>query len=147
MAPGFTGAPPPQRRSRARLVLVVILVVVVLIVAFVAVSYFLFPAPPIQVGAINIWAPDNVCGLNANPIYFDGYNGSTGASQTLELGMPNFNTTGSCTIVSMTTNTSGFALSGIQVPLIISANGTGSMNVTITSPTSSYTGDLNLIVA
>ncbi|HTZ61416.1 MAG TPA: zinc ribbon domain-containing protein [Thermoplasmata archaeon] len=143
--PAYAPAAPP-RRARGRLVIAVILVVVLLIVAVIAVAYFLFPAPAIQVQAINIWAPDNVCGLNANPIYFFGYNGSTGSVVSLVLGMPNFNTT-TCTIESAVTNSSGFTLSGVGTPLTIPGSGTGPMNVTITSPSSPFTGTINLVLA
>ncbi len=144
---GYAPPPPAQRpRSRARLVLVVILVVVILIVAVVAVAYLLFPAPAIQVQAINIWAPDNVCGLNTNPIGYYGYNSSTSATQTLDFGMPNFNST-SCTIESATTNTTGFVLSDVQVPLTIPGNETVSMDITITSPGSPFTGTLNIVLS
>ncbi len=91
------------------------------------------------------WAPDNVCGLNTNAIEFPGYNGSTGASQTLDFLMPNYNDT-TCTVVSATTNSSGFSLSEIQVPLSIPAGGTVSMNITITSPSSDFSGNMNLVL-
>lgn len=126
--------------------ILVIVVVIVIIIAVVAVAYLLFPAPPVQVQAINIWAPDNVCGLNSNPIYYDGYNSSTGAVQTLDFGIPNFNATG-CTVVDVTTNSSGFSISDVQVPLSIPGGGTGSMNITITSPSSAFTGSMNLVFA
>ncbi|MGP8075857.1 MAG: zinc ribbon domain-containing protein [Thermoplasmata archaeon] len=135
-------APPPRRRRR-RLVIAVIVVVVVLIVAVVAVDYFTMP--PVQVAYVFVWAPDNVCGLNTNAIEFSGYNGSTGASQTLDFLMPNYNAT-TCTVVSAATNSSGFSLSEIQVPLSISAGGTASMNITITSPSSDFSGNMNLVL-
>jgi zinc-ribbon domain len=142
----YAAAPPPRPR-RTRVVIAVVLVVVILIVAVIAVAYFLFPAPPVQVSAINIWAPDNVCGLNSNPIYYSGLNfTSTGSSQVVDLGMPNFNSS-SCTIVGATTNTSGFTISDAQIPLTIGANGTASMNVTVTAPTSDYSGNLNLVLS
>jgi len=122
-----------------------VVIILVVIVAVIALAYYLTPAPAIQVNAINIWAPDNACGLNSNPVYFDGFNGSTNATQTFEFGMPNFNAT-TCTIASVTTNTSGFSLSQIQVPLSIGANATGSMNITITSPTSPFSGNLNRVL-
>jgi hypothetical protein len=136
-------APPPPRRSRTRLI-VVIVVVLVVIVAIVVAAYLLFPSAPIQVQAINIWAPDNVCGLNSNPIYYYGYNGSTGATQTIDFEVPNFNST-ECTIVGVVTNSSGFSISGVQVPLSIPGEGTGSMNMTITSPSSPFSGQMNLV--
>ena len=121
-----------------------IVVVVVLIVAVVAVDYL--EMPPVQVAYLFVWAPDNVCGLNANAIEFSGYNGSTGASQTLDLLMPNYNLT-TCTVLSATTNSSGFSLSEVQVPISIPGGGTASMNITITSPSSAFSGNMNLVLS
>ena len=91
------------------------------------------PGPStIQVGGIYIYSPDNVCGLNANPIYFDGFNGSTAQVQTLDFPIPNYNGS-ACAIRSLTTNTTGFTLSAIQVPLGIAGGGSGSMNITVTA--------------
>jgi hypothetical protein len=123
---------------------VVVVIVVLIIVAIVAYELLAPPVPPVQVGDINIWAPDNVCGLNANPIYYQGYNSSTHANVTVDLGVPNYNST-SCTVVGVITNSTGFALSGVQVPLTIPGGGTGSMNLTILSPGASFSGNLNLV--
>jgi hypothetical protein len=142
---GYPPPAPPARPRGTRTIVIVLLVVVVLIVAVIAVAYVLYPAPPVQVQAINIWAPDNVCGLNANGIYFGGFNSSASANQTYEFGMPNFNYT-TCTVVGVTTNTSGFSLFDVQVPLTIAANGTSDMNITIQAP-SSFSGDLNLVLS
>jgi hypothetical protein len=140
-------ATPPPRKKRSRLLTIVIVVfVIAVLVAAVFIYIVLTQVPPIQVSEIDIWAPDNACGLSVNPIVFDGFNGSTGASQALDFGMPNFNST-ACVIHSVTTNTSGFVLSGIQVPLTIPAGSSGtSMNITIQSPGSDYSGGLNLVL-
>lgn len=141
---GRPSAPPPRRHHG---LIIAVVVIIVILIAGVATFALLVPAgPPVAVGYINIYAPDNVCGLNSNPIAFYGYNSSTGASQTLDFGMPNYNAT-TCVIQSATTNTSGFVLSDIQVPLSIPANGTGSMNITITSPSSDYSGNMNLVLS
>lgn len=143
-------APRPPRRSRL-IVIVVILVVVILIVGVLAFTYLESSSLPIQVTNIYIWAPDNVCGLNSNPVYTSGFNNTTGSVQTLDFYFPNFNST-ACTVRTVTTNTSGFSLSNVQVPLTIAGSGatpgsmTGSMNITITAPSSPYTGNLNLIL-
>ena len=139
-------AVPARRRGSRILEIVAIVVVVILVVAVVA--YELTPtAPPVQVGFINIYAPDNVCGLNANPTAYYGYNASTSETDTLEFPIPNYNAT-ACTIESVATNTSGFSLSDIQVPLTIAGGvQNASMNITITTPGSSFSGDLNLIFA
>jgi len=139
------GAPARRRRSRL-LVIIAIVLVVVLVVAVVA--YELTPAAPsVQVGFINIYAPDNVCGLNSNPTAYYGYNASTSETDTLDFPIPNYNAT-ACTIQSVTTNTSGFSLSDIQVPLTIAGGvQNASMNITITTPGSSFSGDMNLVFA
>ncbi len=138
-------APPPPRR-RSRIWIIIAVVVVVLLVVAVG-AYLLVPAAPqIQVVDLLVWAPDNVCGLNVSQIYYDGYNTSTGSSVSLELTVPNFNTT-ACTIASATTNTTGFSLSGVQVPLSIPGSGNGSMNLTIASPSSAFSGNVNLVFA
>jgi len=142
MSYGAPTSPPPRRRRRT--LLIVIVVVVILVIGVIAFASFESQSPAIQVGFINIWAPDNVCGLNTNPIAYYGFNSSTGASESLDFPVPNYNAT-ACTIESVTTNSSGFSLSSVQVPLEIAGNGTGSMNMTIEVPTSSFSGDMNLV--
>jgi hypothetical protein len=123
----------------------VVLVVVFLVIGVIGFLFLISPAPPVQVSAINIYAPGNVCGLNSNPIYYSGFNGSKGQVQTLDFAMPNYNAT-ACTIRGASTNTTGFVLSAIQVPITIPAESNASMNITFTSPSSSYSGVVNLIL-
>jgi hypothetical protein len=141
------GQPPPRRR-RTGVVIAVIVVVLILIVGLFAVAYLLAPASPISVTYINIWAPDNVCGFltspDGNPVSYYGFNGSTGQVQTVQFPIPNFNTT-TCTVNNAISNTTGFSLSSVQVPLVIPGNGTGLMNMTITSPSSDFSGNLNIV--
>ncbi len=125
--------------------ILVVVVVVILVIAGIAVYAYETSTPPVQVQYINIWAPDNVCGLNTNPIGFGGYNSSTSASEPLELEMPNFNTT-SCRISTLTTNTTGFTLSQVEVPLTLPGNATVGLNLTIQSPGSAFNGLLNLVL-
>jgi hypothetical protein len=124
-------------------VVVVVLLLVGGVFAFLALTA---PTPPVQVAEIDLWAPDNVCGLNSNPSYFDGFNSSTGANQTFEFYMPDYNST-ACTIHGVTTNTSGFALTGVQVPLTIPGGENSTLNITITSPPSTFSGDLRLVLS
>ncbi len=145
--PPPVAAPPPRRRV-SRLVIVILVVVVVLVLVAVVAYAFIAPtsSPPIQVAFIDVWAPDNVCGLNSSPIGYYGYNASTGAAVSLELEVPNVNAT-ACTVQTVVTNTTGFSLSGIQVPLTVPGSGNATMNLTVTSPGSPYSGDLNLVFA
>lgn len=129
--------------------MLVVLVVVILVVSIIA--YVLLasaPAPAVQISEIAVWAPDNVCGLLANPLYFDGYNTSLNENDSFQLyGWQNYNST-PCTIQTVTTNTTGFSLNSLQVPVTIpGGDQNASINLTIEAPGSSYSGPLNLVLA
>ncbi len=100
----------------------------------------------VQVTALVLWAPDNVCDLANNPGYYAGFNSTAGSSVSLTLGVPNYNASG-CTVRALSTNTSGFALEGVGVPLAIPANAEGALNVTVELPGRGYTGPVNLVFA
>ncbi len=139
------GQPPRPRRNSRLLIIIVVLVVVLLVVGAIAFVFLVPAAPPIQVGQISIYAPDLVCGLAATPpYYYPGFNNSTGANMSFEFYVPNFNAT-NCTVRSLTTNTSGFMVTYAQVPLPILAHGNATMNVSIGLPSSSFSGNLNLV--
>lgn len=147
----YPGSPPPRRHSRL-LIIVVVVVVVILVVGVVAYLFLPGPAPAVQVGYIFVYAPDDVCGLNQSPpIAFYGFNSSTGANQTLDFPMPNYNAT-ACMVRGVSTNTTGFMITYAQVPLTIggSPHGPGStnasLNITIISPSSSFSGNLSLVL-
>ena len=130
--------------------IVVVIVVVLLVVSILAVE--LAPTPstsyPVQIQFINFWAPNNVCGMNNNQTSYYGYNDTTNDTQTIDfVGLINYNAT-TCTIRGVTTNTTGFVISEAQVPLVIPGNDqNASMNITITTPGSAFSGNLNLIVS
>jgi hypothetical protein len=137
-------APGPRRSSRLVLVAVVI-VVTLLVVSGVAIFLLLTPPPlPVQVGQINIYSPDNVCGLNSTFTAFTGFNSTTSANETFEFPMPNDNSS-ACTIQSVSTNTTGFSVPEAQVPITIPPSPAFVwMNITIVSPNSSFSGTLYL---
>lgn len=146
------GGGTPRRRSRL-LVVVVIIVVFVLVIASVGL-YLNYEASQnnVDVVAFNIWAPDNVCGLNANPIYFEGFNDSPGTVEQLQFPMPNYNNT-SCSMKTFATNTSQIALGNVgPLPLVIPGSPNPSnpvsenLNVNLTLPSSSWTGVVNFVV-
>ncbi len=132
--------------------IIVIVVVVILLIAVVAIE--LLPSPSVRVAGIYVWAPDDVCGLQSNPINdggypvpYGGYNANISETDLWTFDVPNINAT-ACTIHSVTTNTSGFSLSAIQVPLTIPGGDlNASLNITITTPSSSFSGNLNLVFA
>jgi hypothetical protein len=138
--------PGPPRRPRSKFLIVLVVVVVGFLVLGVIGYFFLYgAAPPVQVGEIDIFSPDNVCGLASHPIYYTGFNGSTGSSQVYDFGMPNFNGS-SCTVRAVATNTSGFSIVAAQVPLAIPSGTNVSLNITIQSPSAPFTGALHLIL-
>jgi len=125
--------------------LVAVIVVVIVLFASTALYEYLTPPPPaVVVGSIVVWAPDNACGLNLNRISYSGYNSSTGAAIPFELEVPNFNTT-ACTVAGVVTNSSGFTVSGVQAHVAIPGYGQATLNLTITSPGSSFAGNLDLV--
>lgn len=139
--------PPPRRRSRLRLVLVVIVVIVVLFVVFAAIGavvYDSMPPPNVDVEGINVYAPDNVCGLHANPISYLGFNASARGQVALDLQLENFNST-ACAVEAVTTNTSGFSVSGVHVSGIVGPFGNGTISLTLSLPGSAYSGIVNLV--
>jgi hypothetical protein len=126
-------------------IVVVVIIALFLIVALVDYEFFAPPTSPVQISEVDIWAPNNVCGLNSNQIAYTGYNTSTNSNDSFDLGVPNFNST-ACTIMTVSTNTSGFAITSVQVPLTLPGNvQNASMNITIESPGTSYSGSLNLV--
>lgn len=120
--------------------------VVVVVVAIAAIwgLHYLSPSPQVKVNAIDVWSPNDVCGLNSHPIYYSGFTDLPGASDNFSLQVQNFNAT-TCTVAAATTNSSGFALSNVQLPLTVGAGQSGFLNLTVTLPSSSFDGDLNIV--
>ncbi len=139
-------SPPRKHWSTARKV-VVIIVVAILVISVIAVVAIVTAPPQVSVDIINIWAPDNVCGLNTNPIGYDGFNTSPSQSYGIALGVPNYNNT-SCDLLGVVANTSGFTVTQASVPLSIPGLDTsegGNLSLTIKLPGSAFSGDLNLV--
>jgi hypothetical protein len=139
-----TSGPPPSRRHRGFLIVVVIVAVVLLsgVLAFV---FLAAPSLRVEIATIDFFAPDNVCGLNANPIGTTGYNDTTSTNTTVDFLIPNFNST-ACEIRGVATNTSGFALYDAQVPRTIPGSASAQFNVTIKTPSWRFVGNLNLVL-
>jgi hypothetical protein len=149
--PAMGGYPPqgsPQRSASRVWKIVVIAVAVILVIGFLA--FFLFPVgPSIQVNDINLWSPDNVCGLDGEYTY--GFNASTGSLVPLAFNITGApygtgSNTSACTIDTVVTNTSGFSVSDANVPLVIPANTNETLYFNVQCPGSSYSGDLNLVM-
>lgn len=135
---------PARQRPHRRLALIIFVVILALILAVILYAVLAPPPPTVEVNYMVDWAPDGVCGLNSS-VYYDGFNASTGSSESFELQVPNVNAT-SCTITNVVTNTSGFSLSQVQVPLTIPGNTTYvELNLTINNPNVGFNGNLNLV--
>ncbi len=121
-----------------------VVIVVIVVVGAIGV-YLLESAPNVDVTTIYIYAPDNVCGLNSNPQAYYGFNATPGSPQAIGLEVENFNTSASCTVRGVLTNTSGFGVTGANLPLVIPAKGNGTLNFTLDLPSSSFSGSVNLV--
>jgi hypothetical protein len=122
------------------------IVVIVVVVAAIAVLPYAVHAPQVNVRGINVWAPNNVCGLGTNPVYYAGFSDAPGGEDAFVLQVHNFNST-PCTVHGATTNTSGFGLSNVETPVNVLGNQNGSLNLTILLPAMSFDGWIDLVYA
>ncbi len=142
--PYYPPSGPGPRRSSRLLIVAVVVIVIVIIAAGLAIVFLLSSSSfPVQVDQINIYSPDNVCGMNSTFTAFTGFNSTTGANETFQFPMPNYNSS-TCTIQHVSTNTTGFSVPEAQVPFMIQGGSYGWMNITIVSPNSSFSGTLYL---
>ena len=125
--------------------MVAIVVVMFVVIAAIGVYALMTTKPYVDVQALNVYAPDNVCGLNSNPVGYYGFNSTAGQNEPLELQLENFNLTGSCTVRGVVTNTSGFGVSDVQVPDTVGALGNGTINLTLSLPGHAFVGIVNLV--
>lgn len=140
----LTPAPPAPRRP-PRSLIVVGVVVAVLLSGVLAFVFLAAPSLPVEIRSIDFDAPDNVCGLNANPVGTTGYNETTSTNTTVDFLIPNFNST-PCEIREIATSTSGFTLYDAQVPRTIPGSASAQLNVTIKTPPSRFSGNLILVL-
>jgi hypothetical protein len=152
-APMVSAPPPPRRRGLGHTVLVIIVVFIAILLVFGVVAYLLVPAPSsaiVEVTGINFQSPDNACGLNGAVDTSD-YNTTAGVSFTLSytLSGPNATSGGgttACTISTVSTTTSGFSISGANVPLSIPANSSQVFSFTVNPPGTAWTGTLTIVL-
>jgi hypothetical protein len=121
-------------------------VAVVVVVAIIAAAAFKNSGVnnsgvEVTVTAINIVSSDNACGVNGKTV--SGYSAVGGESVQKTLVITN-GPFFSCTINSVSATTSGFSISGANVPLSIPAGGSESLSFFIGSPNSDYSGVLTL---
>jgi hypothetical protein len=124
-----------------------VVILVLGVVSFLAIP----PAPPVNVivTGINFDSPDNACGLAGATDY--GFNASTNQSLpfTYQISGANNTTSGgtmACTISGITTSTSGFTITGANVPLSIPANASQLLSFEVNTPALPYTGVLTFVI-
>jgi hypothetical protein len=142
-------ATPPPARPKRRLWLWIIVGFVVFFLVIAAVGYLLLPsAPAINVTEITFASSDDACGLENSA--WEGF--TANESQSLYLG---FNLTGpanssggtlACKITTVNSTTTGFSVSGANVPLTIPANTNETLEFNVTCPSSPFNGALTVSV-
>jgi hypothetical protein len=156
-SPGNQARSPPARSSAAVGIVVAVVLVVGLLLLFLVLEGYLGSSgsspsgggggggggtPVVTVTAINIVSSSNPCGVNGHT--FNGYTTEAGGSEQDTLTINNGALLFSCTIDSVSATTSGFSISGANVPLTIPAGGAESLSFSIGAPSTEYTGVLTL---
>jgi zinc-ribbon domain len=148
----------PARSPGPRRWLVIVIVLVVIIAIVGGLLYYEATAPNVDVNVFVFYAPDNVCGYNNAtaidnagygpwPVEYQGFNDSPSVTDSFEFTIQNFNTSSSCNVVSVATNTSGFSLSDVTYTGVIGPYpDEGNLSLDLTLPGSSWTGNVNLVI-
>jgi hypothetical protein len=139
-----SGGGPVDHAHPLRTVVIVALVTLIVVVAIIAIAPYVTPSTTVNVTSIDVWAPDNVCGLGTNLVSYSGFTDSVGSTDAFTLELPNFNST-ACTVTGATTNTSGFGLTDVMVPVNVPGGQNASLDLTVILPGSAYSGTLNLV--
>ncbi len=134
--------PPPPKKSHKMLWIGIIIGVVIVIIVIGVLAYVGSNANSVDVTAINITSSNNACGVSGHS--FSGFTTNPGGKIQDTIIIGNGNILLSCTINSVAATTSGFSISGANVPLSIPAGGTQSLSFTIIAPGSSYNGVLTI---
>ncbi len=127
--------------------IVVVIVVVVLLVAVIATSfYFAFASfrGNVTVTSVSIQSTDNACNLGGTTE--NGFHTSVGSSvvEHWTIGPPA--NASSCTVHSVTAVTSGFNVSGANVPLTVAPGVSSQLSVVIHVPGNLFIGTLTVDV-
>lgn len=137
---GTSPPPPPKKHGPLYWVAVAIAVIVLVIIVVVVLAFFYAVGTSSTVTGINYTSADDACGANGQTGV--GFTTSGGGSYQETL----FVSGGlllSCTIHSVAATTSGFTVSGANVPLTVPADGSADLSFTIHVP-SNYHGVLTI---
>ncbi len=142
--PGGYGAPPPppRRRSHTLLRIFAILIGIVLVASILVYLFVPVSTPNVDVTVFVFESPNNICNLSGVEYY--GFNTTPGGAVGVELNITG-NTTGTCTIATLTTTTPGFSVSGANLPLAVPENTNETLVFNLGLPNGSYTGNVTLV--
>ncbi len=146
--------PPPAPKSNTAVIIVVVVVVVVLVAVLGLWAYItgqqaanLTPPIYVTVTAINLQiSPAGTCWTSGT------YSGTTVLAGTSIYDSWTFNYNAglfqpnTCTIQSVSVSTAGFSLVSANTPLVVNDGGSQTLTVTVSTPSSAYTGVLALLL-
>jgi hypothetical protein len=151
-------APPPPKRSHAgAITAVVIVVILVVVLAGLYAAGYLTPSSSSSPGGGS--PPAATVDVTAVNFAFSGasncWKSSTGSGGILSGGQQwtetdtlsytaGFLQPSSCTVQTASVATPGFSLVNANVPLVVDSGGSLTLSVTLTVPTTSYTGPLTI---
>jgi hypothetical protein len=141
--------PEPRRSGKLFIVGIIVGVVLIIFIMGVIVAFYEVDKLTSQAAAINITGVNyevsgcSFSSFTGNGGIFNAGDQATFASTWHYSGFLGF---GSCTINSVSTDTPGFSLVSSNAPLIINGGSTQTLSVTVSTPSSSYTGVLDVIV-
>lgn len=139
--------PPPQpQKSRGKRrwpIWLVLVIIAALVASGIGAVLYVASLPVVDVTAINFTSSDEACGIGGHT--FPGFKAAASAAEEDTLTIPNLDFY-SCTINAVGTFTTGFSISGANVPLSIPFEGSQSLSFTIQVPSSPYNGVLTIDV-
>jgi hypothetical protein len=146
--------PPPPKHSKAGVVVGVIVLVIVLVIALVLYTSYM-SVPSNQGGGgtathtVDVTSDNwqfNKCWTSYTTGYGITVNGGSTYTDSVQL---TYNgglfQPASCTVQTVSIQTSGFSIVNVNTPLIIDAGGTQTLSITIQVPNADYTGAVNLV--
>jgi len=145
----YVTPPEDDREDHQGRWIVVGVVVFIVLVVLIAAAYSSSPSSPAssggttivwQLGGFHVVSPDNACGLNGDDSVSINYPGGVG-NPVVSWTLPGPGGSIPCTVTNVTTNTSGFQLSG-NLPYTVTSD-PGIISLSVNGP-SDYPGIVNV---
>jgi hypothetical protein len=138
---GCTATGPLRLRPRRTWLVAAIVVAVAVVIATVL---LVAAVPFVTVTEIDFTSVDNACGANGSNV--SGFTVRATSTAFVNVTVVNSGSALPCTISSLRATTAGFSLSGANLPLRVSPNGSAPLSFTVHVPSSGYMGNLNVDV-